>query len=244
MKNMTDLILIERTSDLTILRLNRPEKRNALSVALLEQLCVAINEAEQIPGQRVLIITGNGSAFCAGMDLDEAKDASKLDTLAQLIAKTLNAIYSSPLVTIAAVNGAAVAGGAGIMSACDFVIASEVVQVGYPEIRIGLVAAQVSTLLIRQVSWRVVRELLLLGELIDAKRALEIGLINSIASRDELMLSALSLAQKISRNDSGAIKATKKLLLNFESHPLWEQLQQAIEVHKQARLEYMQKLST
>ncbi|MBA3604152.1 MAG: enoyl-CoA hydratase/isomerase family protein [Parachlamydiaceae bacterium] len=241
---MKNLILIERAADLTILRLNRPEKRNALSVALLEQLCVAINEAEQIPGQRVLIITGNGSAFCAGMDLDEAKDPKKLDSLAQLIAKTLTAIYSSPLVTIAAVNGAAIAGGAGIMSACDFVIAVENVQMGYPEIRIGLVAAQVSTLLVRQASWRVVRELLLLGELIDAKRALEIGLINSIASQEELMLSAIGLAQKISRNDFGAIRATKELLAKIEPHPLGEQLQQAIEVHKQARLAYMKKLST
>ncbi len=239
---MVNLVLIERTRELTILRLNHPEKRNALSVELLEQLCAAIEKTEQTAGQRVIIITGSGSAFCSGMDLGEAADPIKLDPLAQLIAKTLTAIYSSPLVTIAAVNGAAMAGGAGIMSACDFVIAADSVQIGYPEIHHGLVAAQVSTLLIRQVSWRMVRELLLLGEPINADRALEIGLINTIVFGDELMIRAVSLAEKILKNDVGAIKATKGLLEKYESHSLREQLQQAIEVHKQARIAYMKKL--
>ncbi len=240
---MTDLILVERTTDFTIIKLNRPEKRNALNVALLQQLCAAIKEVEHTPGQRALIITGNGTAFCGGMDLEEAANTEQLDPLAQLIAKTLTAIYSSPLVTIAAVNGPAVAGGAGIMSACDFVIAANDVKIGYPEIRIGLVAAQVSTLLVRQVPWRIVRELLLLGEFIDAQRALEIGLINRVVSSEELLINAVNLAEKISKNDSEAIIKTKGLLAQLEAKSFEDQLQLAIDVHKQARLAYMNKHS-
>lgn len=233
---MTDLILAQRIEKFTILTLNRPEKRNALNMALLEQLCASIEEIEQSPDQHALIITGSGSAFCAGMDLQESADLKNLEPLTALIAKTLTTIYTSRLVTIAAVNGSAIAGGAGIMSACDFVIAVNEAQIGYPEIRLGLVAAQVATLLVRQVPWRKVRELLLLGEFIDAKRALEMGLINQIVSSEEMLLSAVKLAEKIAKNDSETTSATKRLLAKLEPHPFEDQLQLAVELHRQARL--------
>lgn len=233
---MTELILTKHIEEFTILTLNRPEKRNALSMALLEQFCAAIAAIERSSDQHVLIITGSGSAFCAGMDLQEAADLKNLEPLTDLFRKTLTSIYSSRLITIAAVNGSALAGGAGIMSACDFVIATNDAKIGYPEIRLGLVAAQVATLLVRQVPWRMVRELLLLGEPIDAKRALEIGLINQVVSSEELLLSAVNMAEKISKYDDIAIKATKDLLAKLDPRVFEEQLGMAVEVHRKARL--------
>lgn len=231
---MTELITTRRIEGATLLTFNRPEKRNALSIALLEQLCAGIEEIEQST-QRVLIITGSGPAFCAGMDLQESADLKNLEPLTELIAKTLTKIYSSRLITIAAVNGSAIAGGAGILSACDFAIVVQGAKIGYPEIKLGLVAAQVATLLVRQVPWRMVRELLFLGEYIDAERALEIGLINQVVSPEVLLASAVKLAEKISGYDSNTLYAMKNLLLKLDPCSFDEQLQLAVEVHRQAR---------
>jgi len=202
----------------------------------LEQLCSAIRETEKIPTQKAVVITGNGPVFCAGMDLYEASKPENLDPMANLIAKALSALYRSPLITVAAVNGAAIAGGAGLMSACDFVVAASNAKIGYPEIQRGLVAAQVSTLLVRQVGWRAARELLLLGELIDTDRSLQIGLINYIVSPNELLPKALSIAHQAAKNPHEAISETKRLLMALEHHSLNDHLRLAIGIHRKARL--------
>lgn len=230
-----DLVLIERQKTITHLILNRPEKRNALNSLLLEQLCEAIRETIKNASQRVIVLSGNGPVFCAGMDLKEALQHEKTDSLANLIAKTLTSLYSSPLVTIAAVHGAAIAGGAGLMSACDLVVTTEDVKIGYPEIRHGLVAAQVSTLLSRQVSWRTVRELLLLGELMGSKRAFEIGLVNRIVSSQDLLSAVFSLAEEAAKHPPDAIAETKRLLSALEPHSLNDDLRVAIGIHRKAR---------
>src|SRR5581483_5685167 len=113
---------------------------------------------------RVLILRGTGAAFCAGLDLKEASDHAKAHATAELVANTLIALSETRLVTIAAVHGAAVAGGAGIMSACDFVVAARGTKIGYPEVRRGLVAGLVMTFLRRQTGERNMRELLLGAE--------------------------------------------------------------------------------
>src|SRR5499425_3036474 len=140
------VILVETQSpQVTVLTLNRPERRNALTLELLTELCAAINVASGQREQRVLILRGSGAAFCTGLDLKEAADQTKAHATAEMVAKTLIAIAETRLVTIAAVHGAAVAGGAGIMSACDFVVAAEKTKIGYPEVRRGLVAGLVMT---------------------------------------------------------------------------------------------------
>lgn len=230
------LVLIEHVGEVTCITLNRPSKRNALNIALLEELCQAIHDVGRMASQHVLVITGAGPVFCAGMDLKEASEPENLNPLANLIAKVLTGIYTSPLVTIAAVNGAAIAGGAGLMSACDFAIAASDAKIGYPEIRHGLVAAQVATILIRQVAWRTVRELLLLGELVDANRALEIGLISRVVAPDELMSQALQLARQAAKNAPDAVAETKRLLGALEPHSFNDHLRLAIGIHRKARL--------
>lgn len=228
-------MLVEHKGVVTHITLNRPEKRNALSISLLEQLCKAIHDTIKMPNQRAIVLSGNGPVFCAGMDLKEASHHENVDPLANLIAKALASLYSSPLVTIAAVNGAAIGGGAGLMSACDLAVAASDAKVGYPEIRHGLVAAQVSTLLIRQVSWRTVRELLLLGELIDSQRALEIGLINRIVPSQDLLNTAFELAAEAAKYAPEATAETKRLLSALEPHSFNDDLRVAIGIHRKAR---------
>src|SRR5438105_13982047 len=140
------LLLVEKQSpQITVMTLNRPERRNTLTIEVLNELISAINVAADQANDRVLILRGAGAAFCTGLDLKEAGDSKKAHMTAELVAKTLIALGETRLVTIAAVHGAAVAGGAGIMSACDFVIAAEKTQIGYPEVRRGLVAGLVMT---------------------------------------------------------------------------------------------------
>jgi methylglutaconyl-CoA hydratase len=221
---------------ITLLTLNRPEKRNALNLELMELLCQAITESQSLPDQRALIITGAGPLFCSGMDLKESLLPDYVEPLAKMIARLLTTLYSSPLVTIAAVHGAAIAGGAGVMSACDFAIAATGTKIGYPEVHRGLVAAQVATLLRRQLQERQVRELLLLGELIEAERALAIGLINSITSIERLLPDALLLARRAQQGAPVAIAETKRLIAALAQKSLDDDLAIAIDFHHRARL--------
>src|SRR5437660_5465759 len=181
------VILVEKQSPrITVVTLNRPERRNSLTIELLNELIAAINVTSDQPNERVLILRGAGAAFCTGLDLKEAADQTKAHATAEMVAKTLVTLAETRLVTIAAVHGAAVAGGAGIMSACDFVIAAEKTKIGYPEVRRGLVAGLVMTFLRRQIGERNMRELLLGSELIHAERARGIGLVNPVGAWDHL----------------------------------------------------------
>src|SRR4029453_4256689 len=145
----------------------------------------------------VLILRGAGAAFCTGLDLKEAANTTKAHATAEMVANTLVAISQTRLVTIAAVHGAAVAGGAGIMSACDFVFAAEGTKIGYPEVGRGLVAGLVMTFLRRQIGERNMRELLLGSELIKAEYAKEIGLVNRVVAQDDLMSEAQKFADSV-----------------------------------------------
>src|SRR5213083_2108731 len=165
------VVLVEKESlQISVVTLNRPERRNALTLELMTELCAAIKVASEQPEQRVLILRGAGAAFCTGLDLKEAADSTKAHATAEMVANTLVAISQTRLITIAAIHGAAVAGGAGIMSACDFVVAAERTKIGYPEAKRGLVAGLVMTFLRRQLRERDIRELLFTSELIDAAR--------------------------------------------------------------------------
>src|SRR5213083_2544210 len=207
------VVLVEKESlQISVVTLNRPERRNALTLELLTELCTAIKVASEQPEQRVLILRGAGAAFCTGLDLKEAGDTTKAHATAEMVATTLVAISQTRLVTIAAVHGAAVAGGAGIMSACDFVVAAERTKIGYPEVRRGLVAGLVMTLLRRQIGERNMRELLLGSELIDAQRAKEIGLVNRVVTQDDLMSEALKFAESALQGAPGALAKTKRLI--------------------------------
>jgi methylglutaconyl-CoA hydratase len=202
---------------------------------LLTELCAAINVASEQPEQRVLILRGAGAAFCTGLDLKEAADQTKAHATAEMVAKTLVAISQTRLVTVAAVHGAAVAGGAGIMSACDFVVAAEGTKIGYPEVRRGLVAGLVMTFLRRQVSERNMRELLFSGELINAGRAQEIGLVNRVVAAGGVMNEAQKVAASVLQGAPGALAQTKRLVEELWWQSVKGDVDIALKYHMRAR---------
>jgi methylglutaconyl-CoA hydratase len=218
-----------------LVELNRPEKRNALCVDLLQEFADAIETCDPAKGQRVVIVRGAGPVFCAGLDLQEAQDRSKGERSAQLIARSLQALSSSRSIIIAAVHGGAIAGGAGIMSACDFVVAARGTSIGYPEVHRGLVAGLVMTFLRRQLRERDVRELLLLGEIINAERAAEMGLVNRVVGGEELMDSALDIARRVVKGAPEAVARTKQMIAELWHHTVAEDLHWAHEHHIRAR---------
>jgi len=229
-------VLTEKHSpQITIITLNRPERRNALSIQLLTELIASIKLASDEPKERIVILRGAGAAFCTGLDLKEAKDQTKAHATADLVAHVLGALSEARPVTIAAVHGAAVAGGAGIMSACDFVVAAEKTKIGYPETRRGLVAGLVMTFLRRQLRERDIRELLLGGELIDANRALEMGLINRVVPGDEVMNEALKFADSVLQGAPNAVLQTKRIIEELWGTSVKEDLELALKHHMQAR---------
>ena len=230
------VVLIEKKSpQITVVTLNRSERRNSLTIELLNELIAAIRVASDEPRERVLILRGAGAAFCTGLDLKEAADLKKAQMTAELVAKTLITLAETRLVTIAAVHGAAVAGGAGIMSACDFVVAAEKTKIGYPEVRRGLVAGLVMTFLRRQVGERNMRELVLGGELIDAERAREIGLVNRVVAPDQLLYEAQKFADSVLQGAPNAVAETKRLIEELWSTSVKEDVDLALKHHMQAR---------
>ena len=228
-------ILIEKPSaKLSIITLNRPDRRNALSLELMNEFIAALKVASDEAQERVLIIRGAGASFCAGLDLKAATPQNAHAT-AEMVAKLLTALSQTRLITIAAVHGAAVAGGAGIMSACDYVVAAERTKIGYPEIRRGLVAALVMTFLRRQLRERDIRELLLSGELIEAQRALEIGLINRVVPPAEVMSEAQKFADLVLQGAPDAVIQTKRMIEELWSSPVAKDIEIALNHHMKAR---------
>src|SRR5216110_1960940 len=230
------VVLIEKqTPQIRTIVLNRPERRNALTLDLLNELSAAVKVASDQPEERVIILRGAGAAFCTGLDLKEAADQTKAHATAEMVANTLVILSQTRLITIAAVHGAAVAGGAGIMSACDFVVAEERTKIGYPEVRRGLVAGLVMTFLRRQVGERNMRELLLGSELIDAQRAKEIGLVNRVIAQDDLMSEAQKFADAVLQGAPGAVAQTKRLIEELWWRSVNEDVDLALKYHVQAR---------
>jgi len=230
------VVLIEKQSpQITVVPLNRSERRNSLTIELLNELIAAIRVASDEPRERVLILRGAGAAFCTGLDLKEAADLKKAQMTAELVAKTLITLAETRLVTIAAVHGAAVAGGAGIMSACDFVVAAEKTKIGYPEVRRGLVAGLVMTFLRRQVGERNMRELVLGGELIDAERACAIGLVNRVVAPGQLINEAQKFADSVLQGAPNAVAQTKRVIEELWATSVKQDVDLALKHHMQAR---------
>ena len=217
---MSQVLLSEDRGSLRLLTLNRPDKRNALTVQLLRELHAALGTAVDDDAVRSVALTGAGPGFCAGLDLGEVQalrtDPEKARLSGDILYETLTRIYRSPKPVIAAVNGPAVAGGAGLMSVCDLVIAADSAKIGYPEVKRGLVAAIVMTFLIRQVGERRARFLLLTGELVTAEQAVELGLVNEAVPADQLLNRVDYWAEVLAACPPQALAHTKELLLGIQ----------------------------
>jgi methylglutaconyl-CoA hydratase len=219
--------------------LNRPDKRNAISFQLVDELLAALGEIEKSAAQ-VVILTGAGKAFCAGMDLDELKallgktHEENVKDSARM-AHLFRRLYEFPKPTIAAVNGAAIAGGAGLATMCDFTLAVPEANFGYTEVRIGFVPAIVSSILVWQVGHKIARDLLLTGRLFDSSEAHRLGLINEVVPLERLMERAEQLAQQLLDNSPSSLRATKKLINGFIAAQLDKQIADAIEDNARIR---------
>src|SRR4030081_2301069 len=203
-------------SGVATLTLNRPDKRNAISYELIDDLIRALEEV-QTSTARVLILTGAGKAFCSGMDLDNLKaliGRSPEQNLedSRTMVSLFRSLYDFPRPTIAAVNGAAIAGGCGLATLCDFTLAVPEAKFGYTEVRIGFIPAIVSTFLLRQIGEKHARDLLLTGRIIGADEAHRIGLINEIVPAEQLMQRARKLALELMENSPASLVSTKRLL--------------------------------
>jgi methylglutaconyl-CoA hydratase len=212
--------------------LNRPEKRNAISFELIDDLLRALDEVRK-SNAIVLILTGAGKAFCSGMDLDNLKallGRSPEQNLkdSETMVRLFRSLYEFPKVTIAAVNGAAIAGGTGLALLCDFTLAVPEAKFGYTEVRIGFVPAIVSTFLLRQVGEKQARDLLLTGRLFESEEALRLGLISEIVEPDNLMTRARQLAALLIENSAASLRATKQLLTDHARAELDAQIDAAV----------------
>jgi methylglutaconyl-CoA hydratase len=233
---MNTSILLATAGPVTTLTLNRPDKRNALNAELLQELCDAVTQTESNPTQRILILRGAGKVFCSGLDLGEAAQPGGAEASAALVSRALYSIANSRLISIAAIHGAAIAGGAGLASACDFAVATLDSKFGYPELRRGLVPALIMTFLRRQLRERDARELLLLGKLFGAEHALAIGLINRmVADNSALETEVRTIVSSLVQGAPQALAETKKLLNELWPAPLSEDLKRAHEYHLSAR---------
>jgi methylglutaconyl-CoA hydratase len=226
-------------SGVATITLYRPDKRNAISFELIDHLLRALKEVETSDAI-VLILTGAGKAFSSGMDLDNLKvliGRSPEQNLedSQTMVRLFRSLYEFPKVTIAAVNGAAIAGGTGLALLCDFTLAVPEAKFGYTEVRIGFVPAIVSTFLLRQTGEKYARDLLLTGRIIGAEEASRMGLINEIVTPEKLMVRARELAAQLMENSPASLRATKKLLNNRARAELDAEIEAAVQQNAAVR---------
>ncbi len=232
-------LTLTQQDNVALITFNRPEKRNAISYELIDDLTRALDEVEHSSAQ-VLILTGAGKAFCSGMDLENLKsligrtpEQNRADS--ETMGRLFRSIYEFPKPTIAAVNGAAVAGGTGIATLCDFTLASHEAKFGYTEVRIGFVPAIVSWFLLRQVGEKQARDLLLTGRIIDAEEAYRIGIVTEIVAPDYLMQRARAIAAQLMENSPMSLAATKQLLNSYVREELDSQIEAAVDSNSRIR---------
>jgi len=228
-------VLVRDTGPVRWLTLNRPDKRNAFSPELIAALKAALKD----PGPaRLLAITGAGSTFSAGADLtalQKMQSATREQHLADArsLADLFQMIAEHALPVVAAVNGHALGGGAGLVVACDFAFAVPAARIGFTEVRLGFVPAIVLNFLLRAVSDRVARDLCLTGRQLEAAEAASLGLWRVT---DNLEATVGALGEEIAQNGPGAVAHTKRLVLALRHLPLADGLAKACEENATARM--------
>jgi methylglutaconyl-CoA hydratase len=227
-----ETLQFETVDHLSTITLNRPDKRNAISIQMIAELQAALDEIEKTH-TRVVIITGMGKAFCAGIDLEYLQaigqqSAAENQEDSKRIAKMFRKIWSYSRPLIAAVNGHALAGGCGIATLCDFTLAVPEAKFGYTEVKIGFLPAIVSVFLTRQIGEKRARDLLLTGRLIEAAEAREMGLVNEIVPAEKLMARAHELAETVLAASPSSITRAKHLLVSAAAAGVDHDLEHAV----------------
>lgn len=239
---MTEPILT-RTLDDGVLRLvlNRPDKRNALNGALVEALTDNLREAGRSPGVRVIALMGAGKDFCAGADLEEVAATQEGGTEAALEdAHALGALFVEmrrcPRPVVAVVRGRALAGGAGLATACDLVLAHQDAEFGYPEVHLGFVPAMVMTILRRKVGESIAFDLVVRGARVSAAEAAQVGLVNQVIPDDVFQPAVHEYLTDLASRPPGAVGLTKRLLYGLDAVGFEEGIARGAEMNTVARL--------
>ncbi len=237
---MTSLLLTALDGGVLTLTLNRPEKRNALSGELIELLHQALERADIDSEVRVVLLRGAGKDFCAGADLEEllaSVDHSPAvnEAAALRLGHLFGRVRELPKPVLAMVQGRALAGGAGLATACDLVIAGAGAQLGYPEIQRGFAPAMVMALLRRLVGEKVALDLVLTGRVLPADEARTVGLVTRVVPDADLEREARSLAQALASSSASALALTKQLFFQLDTRSLPEGIVLGAKVNALAR---------
>ena len=230
---------IKEADGVHTITLNRPDRRNALNPQMIAELTHALADAAVCPCG-VVVLTGAGTSFCSGMDLENLKSLSdqrpedqRAD--AESTMWMMRRLYELSKPTIAAVNGAAIAGGAGLATLCDFTLAAPKAKFGYTEVRIGFIPAIVSVFLLEMIGEKKAKALLLSGRMLDAEEALSLGLVTEVVPEDELIPRALALSALLLKNSSESMAAVKKMLSAYAKDRLDRDLARAMRWNEKIR---------
>lgn len=221
--------------------LNRPEKRNAIDAELIAELKTALAESAADSAVRVVLLTGAGSDFCSGADLSglaKAREASVMENLddARNMAEMFLAMRHHPRPIVAAVRGRALAGGCGIATACDLILAAESAQFGYPEVKIGFIPAMVMAILRRSVSEKVAFELITMGDVIRAAEAQSLGLVNRVFPDAEFDSGVEAFVAQLASRSASAVALSKNLLYQMDSMSFSQAIEAGVQANAIARM--------
>ena len=220
--------------------LNRAEKRNAINAASVELLHQFLEQADLDANVRVVVLRGAGKDFCAGADLDELlasadQTPDQNEATAYRLGQVFERIRSLPKPVLALIQGRALAGGAGLATACDVVLASDTAQMGYPEIQRGFVPAMVATLLQRATGEKIALDLILTGRLLGAEEARVAGLVSRVVPAGELQNEGIALALQLAGSSATALALTKRVFLEQEGKTFAEGIRLGARVNAVAR---------
>lgn len=234
-------VLCHKEGRTGVVVLNRPDKRNALSPDMVSQLKAAFASHASDPSVKVIVLRAEGTAFCAGADLDYLRSMQQFGFEQNLadsgaLRDLFYQIYTLSKPVIAQVQGHTLAGGCGLATVCDFIVAVPDAKFGYTEVRIGFIPAIVMSFLVRRVGEGHARRMLLSAELLSASEAKSIGLVTSVVAPDSLASSVTALAEQLARDNSGtAMATTKRMLSQITSLSLEDALSHAVEMNARAR---------
>jgi methylglutaconyl-CoA hydratase len=233
-------IRVERTGAIGRITLARPEKKNALDYTAASELRESLGELAADASVRVVLLSADGGDFCAGADLAALHallDASSIEQMrdAEALGDVFRMMREMPQVIVAAVRGRALAGGAGLATACDIVIAEEGARFGYPEVRVGFVPAMVMALLRRQVGEKRAFELVATGRQVSAGEALELGLVSRVVAAADFDAAVEQLVTELDALPAGALRSTKQLFYSLDDTNFADGIAKAIRVNVEAR---------
>jgi len=237
---MSEMLRVEDAGGVKTVTLNRPGRRNALTPAMQDELIAVLRAAGEDNECRVVVLAGEGETFCSGLDLGALNGLAAQSNVehradAERVARMFRKLYDCPKPTIAAVHGAAVAGGAGLATICDFTLAEPQAWFAYTEVKVGFVPGVVSAYLCLQVGEKRARDLLLTARTVDAEEAFRLGLVNQIVARGLLMERVRELATTLMDNSPESLRATKALLAAQSKMWLDAAIAEAMETNARSR---------